>query len=116
MSAYLLKYNNKNVEYREFDYSKTDSSFYSLNFDRPADSSVKAVEYKTKELPKGKININRAGIEELTRLPGIGVKTAEKILEYKKQIKIFKNTSQLKNVKGISTGKYNKLKDYIIIE
>lgn len=118
LGAYYLKYRNESVELRGFDYSKSDSSFYSVNFENKPDSIVTKSEtvYKAKELPKGKININKAGAEELAKLPGIGIKTAGKILEYRKKIKSFKNTGQLMDIKGISTGKFNKLKDYVDVK
>jgi len=49
-------------------------------------------------------------------LPGIGIKTAGKIIDYRNKIKAFKNTVELKDVKGISEAKFKKLKDYICIE
>lgn len=109
---------NEKTEYSQFDYSKSDSSFYSVDYEKESDSTGRVLtkNFKAKELPKSKININKANAAELATLPGIGIKTAEKILEYRKGIKAFKNINGLKNVKGISNGKFNKLKDYIVAE
>lgn len=59
-----------------------------------------------------KININNANIEELIKLEGIGEKTAEKIIEYRKQ-KEFKNIEELTKIKGIGKGKFEKIKEKI---
>lgn len=63
----------------------------------------------------GKISINKATIEELITLPGIGEKTALKIIEYRETYGSFWSIEDLKNVKGIGDKKFEKLKDYISI-
>lgn len=57
------------------------------------------------------VNINTAGADELKALPGIGSAKAEAIVEYRKQHGNFKSVEELKNVKGIGDGIYNRLKD-----
>ena len=57
------------------------------------------------------VNINTAGADELKALPGIGPAKAEAIVEYRKQHGNFKSGEELKNVKGIGDGIYNRLKD-----
>lgn len=61
-----------------------------------------------------KISINSATKEELMTLPGIGEKTALKIIEYRK-VQAFKSIEDIKNVKGIGDKKYEKIKDLIVI-
>lgn len=61
-----------------------------------------------------KISINNATKEELTKLNGIGEKTAEKIIEYRKETK-FKTIEDIKNVSGIGESLYEKIKDSITI-
>ena len=63
----------------------------------------------------GKININTASISELISLPSIGEKRAQKIIEYRENIGDFKNTEDIKKVKGIGEGIYTKIKDMIEI-
>ncbi|MBS1536554.1 MAG: helix-hairpin-helix domain-containing protein [Bacteroidetes bacterium] len=70
---------------------------------------------KRKELPKNKINIAIALKAELMRLPGVGEKMAEKILEHRK-ITPFTSTQDLMNVKGIGKKKFEKIEPYIIFE
>ena len=57
------------------------------------------------------VNINTAGADELKALPGIGPAKAEAIVAYRKQPGNFKSVEELKNVKGIGDGIYNRLKD-----
>ena len=61
-----------------------------------------------------KISINSSSKEELMTLPGIGEKTALKIIEYRKA-QAFKSIEDIKNVKGIGDKKYEKIKDLIVI-
>lgn len=58
------------------------------------------------------ININTAAKEELTTLNGIGDVMAERIIEYRSSKK-FKNKEDIKEVKGIGDGIYEKIKDSI---
>lgn len=60
------------------------------------------------------VNINTASKEELLKLPGIGEVTAEKILNYRDNNN-FTKIEDLKNVNGIGTATYNKLKDLICV-
>lgn len=62
-----------------------------------------------------KISINKATYEELITLPGIGPKTAEKIIEYRNTYGPFWTIEDIKNVKGIGDKKYAKLKEFITI-
>lgn len=60
------------------------------------------------------VNINTASKEELLELPGIGEVTAEKIINYRDNNN-FTKIEDLKNVNGIGTATYNKLKDLICV-
>ena len=50
------------------------------------------------------IDINKATVEELKELKGLGVKKAEMIIQYRNEHKCFKNKEELLNVKGIGKG------------
>lgn len=62
------------------------------------------------------ININKASIEDLQNLPGIGEQTAQKIMEYRKANGDFKQPEDIKNVSGIGDAKYEKIKEQISIK
>ncbi len=47
------------------------------------------------------VNINQADLKMLTKLPGIGKKKAQAILDYRKANGDFKSLAELKNVKGL---------------
>ncbi|MDO5041571.1 MAG: DUF655 domain-containing protein [Peptoniphilus sp.] len=58
------------------------------------------------------VNINTADVNELENLPGIGPKTAEKIINYRKN-KSFNRIEDIMNVGGIGEKKFEEIKDYI---
>lgn len=61
------------------------------------------------------ININTANLVILDTLPGIGPITAERIIEYRETKNQFIRLEDLMKVEGISSSKYNKLKNLITI-
>lgn len=125
------------AEYRMFDYSKEDSSFYfhknkilaDISKEKTAENKVdiksevlqltKPDYSKIESLPvleEKSINLNTADIQLLERLPGIGIKTAEKIIAYREKIKKFKSVDDLIQVNGIGTSKLNKIRKFLYIE
>jgi competence protein ComEA len=66
-------------------------------------------------VPEEVVNINSAGMAELQRLPGVGPVTAEKILEYRKQIGRFKQPEQLMDVKGIGPKKFEQMRPFVAL-
>ena len=62
-----------------------------------------------------KININTATKDELMELPGVGDKTADKIIAYREN-KQFASIEEIMDVKGIGEGKFADMKDYIIVK
>lgn len=62
------------------------------------------------------ININTAGITELTQIPGVGAATAQKIIDYRQKNGKYKTIEEIKNVSGIGEAKYEKIKEYIKIK
>ena len=61
------------------------------------------------------INLNTATVEQLETLPGIGRKTAERILEHRTKTGSFKRIEELMNVKGIGEKSFLKLKPLIVV-
>ncbi len=128
---------DENTALRKFNYEKEDSLFNIAGADsqllknnekiknKTVDYKQEVLEFnetnsgknKTKIIPANKsINLNKAGIIELSRLPGIGEKTAEKILILRNSLGSFKKLEDLLKVKGIGNKKFNKIKKYIYIE
>jgi comEA protein len=79
------------------------------------DSSNFKINKKKQELREKSINLNNASLEELTMLPGVGVKTAQNILAYRKASGGFNNIEELLEVERIGESKFNKIKKYIYV-
>ena len=62
---------------------------------------------------KATINLNTATVEQLATLPGIGPKTAERIVEYRTKSGGFKKIEELMNVKGIGEKSFLKIKPLV---
>ena len=63
----------------------------------------------------GKININTASIDDLTKLPGVGKATAQRIIDYRAQNGTFEDIEDLKKIKGIGKAKFEKMAPKITI-
>lgn len=68
------------------------------------------------ETVNNKININKASVEELQTINGIGESLANKIVNYRKENGRFSSIEDLKNVSGIGDKKYENIKEYIVIK
>ena len=62
-----------------------------------------------------KININRASVEELTTLPGIGPARAERIVAYREKNGYFSDPSEIMDVSGIGESIYESIADLITV-
>jgi len=117
---------------KKFSYAKEDSLFAYVN---NLDLDTSTTEYdpllinKTPFIAKnqeqqayvkkafsGKLNLNTATVDQLTNLPGIGVKTAEQIFSYRKRVGTIKSLDELLNVKGIGEKKISKLKTFLTLQ
>jgi len=69
---------------------------------------------KAKKSISGVVNINTAGIAELTMLPGVGPSKAQAIVDYRKDHP-FQKTEDLKEVKGIGDKLFASIQQYIAV-
>lgn len=63
-----------------------------------------------------RIELNRAGLEELMTLPGIGQTRAERILAYRQAHGAFKSAAELMEVAGIGEGIFAEIRDLVYVE
>ena len=61
------------------------------------------------------VNLNTASASDLENLPGIGAKTAARIVEYRQKNGPFKKVEELMNVRGVGEKNFVKLKAQISV-
>ena len=61
------------------------------------------------------VNINTASAAELESLPGVGAKTAQRIVDYRQKNGAFKKIEELMNVQGIGEKGFLKIKDCLTV-
>lgn len=113
-----------------FNYAKSDSSYNSAqvslkNVEKRVDSKQELLDFSVnksteskadnKELLENSININIADIERLMKLPGVGIKTAERIVQLRNQRSGFTEIDEMLDVKGIGEIKFSRIKKYIFV-
>ena len=67
-------------------------------------------------LDKHLVNINTADQKTIESIPGIGTKTAEKIIAYRENSGWFKSFEELQNIPGLKKKTLEKCRKYIFIE
>ncbi|WP_267247572.1 helix-hairpin-helix domain-containing protein [Streptococcus sp. Marseille-Q5986] len=63
-----------------------------------------------------KVNLNKASLEELKQVKGLGGKRAQDIIDHREANGKFKSVDGLKKVSGIGAKTIEKLKDYVTVD
>ncbi|GAB4295662.1 MAG: hypothetical protein Kow0098_18160 [Ignavibacteriaceae bacterium] len=134
-----LVFKNPGTVLTEYDYFTQDSIFLSSgypdstmqkdflkqNLSTDVDYKQEVLDFNTsgftikkpEQLPSERsIEINSANLETLMKLPGIGEKTAKKIIELRESRGGFRELKELMEVKGIGKTKFNNIKKFLYIE
>jgi competence protein ComEA len=119
----VIKKSKNNNDYLEFNYKTEDSLFNAALSNSVIKDSLSLIKgniiqgRNKKIIPASKIiNMNSAPVSELVLLPGIGEKTAQAIIEYRKKHGKFNSIEEILNIKGIGIKKLDKIKMFICIE
>lgn len=70
---------------------------------------------ETIESESGLINLNKASVEELCTIPGIGESRAQAIISYRDKNGGFKDVEELKEISGIKDATFEKIKPYVCV-
>ena len=63
-----------------------------------------------------RVNLNKASLEELKQVKGLGGKRAQDIIDHREANGKFKSVDELKKVSGIGAKTIEKLKDYVTVD
>jgi competence protein ComEA len=61
------------------------------------------------------VNLNTATVEQLQKLPGIGPKTAARIVEYRQKHGGFKKIEELMNVRGVGEKSFLRIRSQLAV-
>ena len=75
-----------------------------------------AAQPEQKAVSDGKVNINTASKAELMKLKGIGASVADKIIEYRDTHGPFQKPEDIRKVRGVGKGLWEKNRDAIAVE
>ena len=84
----------------------------------PAPAGASPIQQKAsdaKAAPAQAVNINTAPAEQLESLPGVGPKTAARIVEYRQKNGGFKKIEELMNVRGIGEKVFLRMKNQLTV-
>ena len=70
----------------------------------------------TPAAPTGVVNLNTADAFQLSLLPRVGIKAAQRIVDYRREHGNFKKTSDLMQVKGFGEKTYQRLVPYLAVD
>jgi len=62
------------------------------------------------------LDLNRASVEDLCLIPGVGKSLARDIVAYREKRKGFRTVGELRQVKGIGETKWEALRTYVTVQ
>ena len=68
------------------------------------------------DAPSGVVNINTADAAQLSNLPRVGAKLAQRIVDYRKEHGPFQKTTDLMQVKGVGDKMFERLSPYLAVD
>jgi competence protein ComEA len=80
-----------------------------------AGAQARATAAKTIASSAAPVNLNTATMDQLTTIPGVGAKTAERIIAYRQKNGGFKKIEDLMNVGGVGEKSFLKMKPLITV-
>ncbi|MBK5258700.1 MAG: helix-hairpin-helix domain-containing protein [Thermoanaerobaculia bacterium] len=79
-------------------------------------ASAFAADVQTPAAAAGVVNLNTADVAQLSMLPRVGAKAAQRIIDYRTANGPFRKTTDLMQVKGFGDKTYERLSSYISID
>ncbi len=84
-----------------------------VNFVAKKSGSAEGVSFLNADI--GKVDLNNADKDLLLGVPGIGQKLTQRIIAYRDRQGAFESVEELKNIKGMTNYRYQKIKDSFVI-
>ena len=83
---------------------------------QPVVAQARGDKAKASSVPATPLNLNTATAAQLEKLPGVGARTAQLIIDHRQKNGGFKKVEELMNIKGIGEKSFLKLKQFVVVE
>lgn len=93
----------------------SENSSYAGNVSPQKETSQSSTENDTSVAVNYPLNLNSCTAEELMSISGIGEVKANHIIEYREYLGGYTSVEQIKNIKGIGDGVYEKVSPYLTV-
>ncbi len=93
----------------------SENSSYAGNVSPQKETSQGSTENDTSSAVNYPLNLNSCTAEELMSISGIGEVKAHHIIEYREYLGGYTSVEQIKNIKGIGDGVYEKVSPYLTV-
>ena len=114
----IIIYNKNEIEKIKNEKPETVIKYIEKKCECPDTINEACIKEKTstkEELKDTKISINKASLEELMKVEGIGESKAKAIIKYRETNGNFETIEDIKKVSGIGESTFEKFKDYITV-